>query len=81
MTKPAISAIYGLEPMRDGEFQTAFILGAKHKEHTVTSIEYSEHNYGDHGLGWFVVKSGDTLLVEMQARAVAEVYYKQADAA
>lgn len=84
--KPVVSAIYGFEPQRENEFQIGYMVGHVHRggEHdglTITAIEYEEHNYGDHGLGWYAVKSGDVLIVEVQARAVAEVHYKKADAA
>lgn len=75
-----VSAIYGLEPRRDGDLQTSFILGGKHRGQTITSIVHETHNYGDHGIGWYVIKSGDAVLAEMQERAVGEVYYAQPDA-
>lgn len=76
MSKKIVSAIYGFEPPREGELPTAFILGGKHNARTVTSITHETHNYGDHGIGWYIVKSGDDVIAEVQERVVAEVYYK-----
>ena len=75
--KPAVTAIYGFEPQREGALPTAFVLGGKYRGQTITAIEYTEHNYGDHGLGWYAIMCGDDLVAEIQARAVAEVYYTQ----
>lgn len=84
MTTP-IKALYGMEPLREGEFPTAHIVGSKtHRPDappfTVTRIERREENLGTYGLVWFDVYDGDRVACSMQATAVAEVYYQEPEA-
>ena len=75
-----IMSIYGAEPMREAEYPQAYIVGhppgAASDDLIVTKIEFREDNYGDHGLGWFDVWAGETLLASMSARHVADVHYQ-----
>jgi hypothetical protein len=72
-----IDRILGFEPGRERELPQIFIVGEKHglSGLVVTSIEYGVTNYGDHGIGWYYVKSFDTVIAEMAVRAVAEIHY------
>ena len=67
-----IRLISGHEPMREGEYPIVFQVGVE----GVTEIEKWMENFGDHGVGWYRVKKGDQLFVDMNARAVAEVHYE-----
>ena len=73
-----ISAIYGAEPRRDGEYPSIYIVGQSdwRKGPSVTSIKYREDNFGDHGVGWFDVYAGEARLASMGARHVAEIIYE-----
>lgn len=78
-----ISAIYGMEPGREGEYPMAHRVGQQSRWadgtlFTVSRIERREDNFGDHGLLWFDVFDGDKLAHSMQGRAVAEVHYERA---
>jgi hypothetical protein len=42
----------------------------------VEAITYREHNYGDHGLGWYDVRIGGKIAASIAARAVAEVRFQ-----
>lgn len=75
-----ITAIYGVEPMREGEYPMAHVVGSDSNINgrdkvRVEWIERREENYGDHGLSWFDVLSGGKVVASVQARAVAEVHY------
>lgn len=72
-----INAIYGTEPMREGEYPTSFLVG--YGKPPVEAITYREHNYGDHGLGWFDVTVEGQVVASMAARAVAEIRYEPED--
>lgn len=78
MNENPIRAIFGAEPMRKGEYPTAYIVGspALSSDHVVTSIAYREDNYGDHALGWYDIWVGETLLASMSARHVAEIHFQ-----
>lgn len=77
MADKAIKAIYGFEPQREGEYPVCYIVGSPWTGGggIVTEITYYEHNYGDHGLGWFRIAVDGTTVAEMAARAVAEIHY------
>lgn len=75
MSTQIISAIFGFDPPREGELPTAYIIGSKYNERIVTSIVHEVHDYGDHGIAWYIVKAGDDVIAEMQERAVAEIVY------
>lgn len=85
MSEKVIRAIFGQEPMREGEYPAMFLVGDKAHGpdlpggRTVTKIVRREENYGDHGLLWFDVYAGDDLIRSMQGRAVAEVHWEQRD--
>jgi len=68
-----IIAIVGMEPMRERYYPVEFRVGAN----GVTSIEYFNTNYGDHGIGEYKVYIGDKHFMSMSHRAVAEIYYDQ----
>ncbi len=51
MADQIVTAIYGFEPPRGGELPTAFILGGRHRDRTITAITHETHNYGDHVAG------------------------------
>ena len=73
-----IKAIFGMEPPRENEYPTAFIVGDKwgsRSDDPVTEIRPRTDNFGDHGLLWFEVRCGDEVVVEIQGRAVSEVHY------
>lgn len=83
MTRP-ITAIYGVEPMREGEYPAVHVVGGKStllagqgdaRRFTVTQIERREEPHGDHTLSWYDVYAGDAVAVSLQARAVAEIHY------
>lgn len=72
-----IKAIYGHEPMREGETPEAYIVG----HNSVARIEHEMHNYGDHGIGWYnVFREDGAMVASMQERAVASVIWGGADA-
>lgn len=81
MSEQAIKAIFGHEPMREGEYPTDFIVGQKAfgpdlpSGKAVTKIVRREENYGDHSLLWFDVYAGDDLIRSMQGRAVSEIHW------
>ncbi|MGB3833778.1 MAG: hypothetical protein WA975_18155 [Mesorhizobium sp.] len=68
---PTIHAIYGPEPLRDGEFPRCWMVG----HDAVTKIEPREDNFGDHWLLWFDVYAGDRRIASMSGRHVAEIIY------
>lgn len=74
MTK--IKAIYGPEPMREGEYPTGYEVGRNTPAGAVTEIKVRHDNFGDHGIGWFDVYAGEKLIASMNQRATAEVYYQ-----
>ena len=69
--KPRIKALYGPEPMREGEYPFSATVGVN----GVTRIEEYEENLGDHGLLWLEIYKGDVLYQRFNARHVAEVHY------
>ena len=76
----AISAIYGMEPNREGEYPTVHAVGSDSyapggKRFTVSKIVQREQNFGDHGLLWFDVYEGERIAASMQGRAVAEIHF------
>lgn len=71
-----IKAIYGPEPMREGEYPAGYEVGFKTAAGDVTAIRSRHENFGDHGIGWFDVFVGEKRFASMNHRAVAEVYYK-----
>jgi hypothetical protein len=75
-----ITAIYGVEPMREDEYPMGHVVGRESNiigrgKLMVDLIERREENYGDHGLAWFDVRSGGMIVASVQARAVAEIHY------
>lgn len=82
MTNPTIRAIFGHEPMREGEYPSTFIVGQKvfgpdlRDGATVTRIVRRDENFGDHGIGWFDVYADKTLIRSISHRATAEVHYE-----
>jgi len=75
-THAAIKAIYGHEPMREGEYPAAYQIGSDiGGVGKISSITQRTDNYGDHGLAWFDVHVGDKIAVSISARAVAEIHY------
>lgn len=74
-----IEAIFGFEPMREGEYPTSFTVGqyydGRYREKLCERITFREDNYGTHGVGWFDVWSGGEVVRSLNACAVAEVYY------
>ena len=82
MIEQKILAIFGHEPMREGEYPTAFIVGQKAfgpdlpGGATVTEIKRRDDNFGDHGIGWYEVYADGSLIRSMSARAVAEIHWE-----
>lgn len=77
MAERMISYITGMEPMREREFPVVYAVGSlAHGGQRVTRIDYEIENFGDHGIGWFFVHGEGGLIAKMQARAVAEVFYR-----
>lgn len=72
-----IIAIYGMEPMREGEYPSGFQIGSKiaGRDEEVTEIKRRDDNFGDHGIGWFDVYAGESVAISMSLRATAEVVY------
>lgn len=71
-----IKAIYGCEPMRDGEYPTAIIVGSPIRERMVARIARREDNFGDHGLLWFdALDEAGQVIMSISGRAVAEIYH------
>jgi hypothetical protein len=70
-----IDRILGFEPGRERELPQIFIVGEKHglSGLVVTSIEYGVTNYGDHGIGWYYVKSFDTTPSRSDWRAITGI--------
>ena len=75
MSDQPIRALYGVEPMRENEYPAGFTVGHQSGGKTVDRITYREHNYGDHGIGWYDVYAGEHCIASMNVRAVAEVHY------
>ena len=77
MSEQVIDRILGLEPRLEGDEPQYFAVGVPHglTGRTVTSINYEVSDYGDHGLAWFAVQSGELTIAKIAARAVAEVHY------
>jgi hypothetical protein len=71
MNDMTIDGIYGLEPMREGEYPIYYKLGVN----DVTKIEFEECVYGDHGIGQFHIYKGDKLVSTVMHRALAEIVY------
>lgn len=77
--KQPIRAIYGPEPLREGEYPTTYIVGSNAYDARLGPVEritYREEFYGDHGLGWFDVFTAEGRIASMSARQVAEVHYR-----
>lgn len=74
-----IKAIFGMEPMREGEYPMAYIVGSPPGGHDcdVIKIEFREDVYGDHGEGWFDVFDEDGIIGSVNVRSVAEVHYQK----
>lgn len=70
-----ILSIAGHEPTGSNLQRMHFAVGA----FGVTAIKSREENYGDHGLLWFDVWTGDWLSASVSGRAVAEIRYGQID--
>lgn len=66
-----IKAIYGQEPIRQGEYPSAAIVGAD----GVTRIVSRDEHWGDHGLCWFDVYKGEQRVRSINARHIAEIFY------
>jgi len=66
-----IKQIVGIEPGREGEYPFYYLVGAD----GVTLIDYSVTNYGDHGIGEFLVYKGTKLFVKVTHRAVSQILY------
>ena len=77
MSTPEIKGIYGLEPMREGEWPVGYTVleTDPRTKRMITHIEHEEWNRGDHGVGWFVVYSAGDVIARMGERAVAEIHY------
>ena len=78
MNKPmeTIKAVFGAEPRREGEYPTMWVVSQEYEGRTITHILFREDNYGDHGLGWFDIFSGEIRLASMSARETTEVHYQ-----
>lgn len=71
-----IMAIYGCEPMREGEYPTAIIVGSSIRDRAVAKIARREDNFGDHGLLWFDAMDDEgRVIMSISGRAVAEVHH------
>lgn len=75
-----ITAIYGIEPLREGEYPIAHVVGSESEiagrgKLRVGWIERRHENYGDHGLDWFDILSDGKVVASIQARAVAEIHF------
>lgn len=66
-----IIAVYGMEPMREGEEPDAWRVGFA----GVTHIERMSETFGEYGIDWFRIWSGDILLASMNARYTATIIY------
>lgn len=76
----SIKAIWGAEPMREGESPDYFEVGrARNPFPTVTRIERRDEFFGDHSIGWFDIFSGENLAASMNVRHVATVLYADED--
>lgn len=78
--KREITAIYGVEPLREGEYPMAYVVGSESEiagrgRFKVEWIERRDEHFGDHGLSWYDVLSGGKIIASVQARAVAEIHY------
>lgn len=77
---PAIRAIFGHEPRRDGEAPTGYMIGTRPNgagpDTKVTRIEEQVNNHGSYEDVWFMVFDGETLVAKMNAAAVAEVLFQ-----
>ena len=83
MARP-ITAIYGIEPGREGEAPLAHVVGfnshiAGRGQLPIDQIKRRDENYGDHGLSWFDALSAGIVVASVQARAVAEIHYGEDD--
>ena len=85
-----ITAIYGVEPMREGEYPAVHMIGRTStvmagqgdaRRFTVTQIQRREEPCGDHALVWFDIYNGNRVALSLQARAIAEVHYEPQGAA
>lgn len=78
-TDNEIAAIYGEEPHRENEYPFGYVVGndCYNMGHhfRVTAIMSREDNYGDHGIGWFDVFSGEHLIASISQRHVAQVHF------
>ena len=77
-----IKRIFGAEPPREGEYPTTYTVGENFgwSKSIVTRIERREENFGTYGILWFDIFVGDVLLASMNAMAVSEVHYAEAEA-
>lgn len=67
-----INAIWGQEPMREGEYPDCHMVGSN----GVTRIERREENLGTYGLVWFDVFKGDEVAWSVNASFVASIRYE-----
>ena len=72
MPEQKIKAIFGVEPLRENEYPSVFLVGSD----GVTEIMSREENLGEYGIRWFDVFEGRRLVASMNARFVAEVHYQ-----
>jgi len=84
MEHRTITAIYGMEPKRDGEFPLAHIVGGQSfvvhgnvstEPFITTAITRRTEGFGNYGISWFDVSSANGVELSVQAFAVAEVHY------
>ena len=75
-----ITAVYGPEPRREGEFPAVYEVGVKALREVgpVTSIVERCQDLGDRGIQWLDVWCGDVRIASLNASHVAEVRYGNA---
>lgn len=70
-----IRAVYGQEPMREGEYPDSYSIGVS----GVTRIECREQNLGTYGILWFDVFIGDYVAASLNGIHISSVVYAQED--
>lgn len=84
MPKERIKGVYGGEPMREGEYPAAMVVGYQmfgpNTDSTVHNIETEEQNLGTYGIHWFKAFRADRhMLGKMNALHVSMVEYFRED--
>lgn len=71
--KQEIQSIWGFEPNNPDCYAAYYSCGVE----GVTHIGLYQQSLGEYGIDWLQVYKGNRMIVRMNAKAVAEIHYKE----